>query len=210
MEWLWLSFIYGIALSMDCLALSIADGLIYGDLTPKKAFFIAGIFALGQGLFPLIGYLLGVAFSQWIDQYDHWVAFALLVFIGGKMVLEGLIGMVKANPKEICEKDGGNCKVFNYPEIIVQGVADSIDALAVGITIETNIHADVGAVYEIYLAFVIIALCTLVISLLGVFAGKKINLLLKGKYEISNVLGGTVLMMLGTLILLEGLNLFHW
>ena len=210
MEWLWLSFIYGIALSMDCLALSIADGLIYGDLTQKKAFFIAGVFALGQGLFPLIGYLLGVAFSQWIDRYDHWVAFVLLVFIGGKMVLEGLIGMVKANPKENCEKNGRSCRMFNYPEVIFQGVADSIDALAVGITIETNIHADAGATYEIYLAFVIIALCTLAISLLGVFAGKRINLLLKGKYEISNVLGGTVLMVLGALILLEGLNLFHW
>ncbi len=210
MEWLWLSFIYGIALSMDCLALSIADGLVYSDLTKKKAFFIAGVFALGQGLFPLLGHLLGLAFSRWIDQYDHWIAFFLLAFIGGKMAIEGIIGILKPASKEACDCQGNNCKKFNYGEVIIQGIADSIDALAVGITIDTNIHADSGATYEIYLAFGIIALCTFGLSILGIFAGKKISLLLKGKYEISNVIGGAVLILLGILILLEGLNLFHW
>ena len=97
MEWIALSFLFGIALAMDCLALSITDGLVYQDLNEKKwrPFFIAGVFALGQGLFPLIGFLLGEAVSSYIDQFDHYIAFALLAIIGGKMLYEGIKGMVK-------------------------------------------------------------------------------------------------------------------
>lgn len=199
MDWLWLSFVYGLALSMDCLALSITDGLVYSDLNAKKRqpFFIAGVFALGQGLFPLLGFLLGEAFAKQMDAYDHWIGFALLVLIGGKMLFEGIKGVVK--PEET------KPAVFSYQEVLVQGVADSIDALAVGITIRTNIRAT--ADYQIYLAFAIIAFVTFIVSLVGLFAGKSIAKLLKGKYEISEVIGGIVLIVLGTLILLEGLNI---
>jgi putative Mn2+ efflux pump MntP len=74
MEWIGYSFIYGVALAMDCLALSITDGLVYQDLGKKRPFFIAGVFALGQVLFPLLGFLLGEAFARFIDSFDHWVA----------------------------------------------------------------------------------------------------------------------------------------
>jgi len=196
MEWLGLSFLFGIALAMDCLALSITDGLVYQDLDKKKPFFIAMVFGLGQGLFPLLGFLLGEAFSKQMDAYDHWIGFGLLLLIGGKMLFEGIKGMVKPETR--------TPKNFSYGEVLLQGVADSIDALAVGITIRTNIHAT--ADYQIYVAFAIIALCSFLISLVGLFMGKGINKLLKGKYEISEVLGGAVLVVLGTLSLLEGLN----
>ena len=196
MEWLGLSFLFGIALAMDCLALSITDGLVYQDLDKKKPFFIAMVFGLGQGLFPLLGFLLGEAFSKQMDAYDHWIGFGLLLLIGGKMLFEGIKGMVKPETR--------TPKNFSYGEVLLQGVADSIDALAVGITIRTNIHAT--ADYQIYVAFAIIALCSFLISLVGLFMGKGINKLLKGKYEISEVLGGAVLVVLGTIILLEGLN----
>jgi putative Mn2+ efflux pump MntP len=198
MEWIGYSFIYGVALAMDCLALSITDGLVYQDLGKKKPFFIAGVFALGQALFPLLGFLLGEAFSRFIDSFDHWIAFILLGFIGGKMLYEGIKGMVKPEEKEP--------KKFTYKEVLVQGVADSIDALAVGITLPTNIHT-VGGYdnYRIYIAVAIIGLVTFIISLLGLFAGKGINKLLKGRYEISEVLGGAVLIILGTIILVNGL-----
>lgn len=205
MEWIWLSIVYGIALAMDCLALSIADGLVYGNLSIKKHFFIAGVFALGQGLFPLFGYLLGQAFSQWIDQYDHWIALVLLGFIGGKMVFEGIKGTLSPEITADCETTG-RCKKFSYGEILVQGVADSIDALAVGITIKANIHLPSSSTYEVFIAFAIIALVTFIISLVGLFAGKKIFHLLKGKYEICEIIGGAVLVVLGVLILLEGLG----
>jgi putative Mn2+ efflux pump MntP len=198
MEWIGYSFIYGVALAMDCLALSITDGLVYQDLGKKRPFFIAGVFALGQALFPLLGFLLGEAFARFIDSFDHWVAFILLGFIGGKMLYEGIKGMVKPEEKEP--------KNFSYKEVLVQGVADSIDALAVGITLPVNIHT-VGGYdnYRIYIAIGIIGLMTFVISLLGLFAGKGINKLLKGRYEISEVLGGAVLVTLGTIILVNGL-----
>jgi putative Mn2+ efflux pump MntP len=200
MEWLGLAFLFGVALAMDCLALSITDGLVYQDLGRKKPFFIAAVFGIMQGLFPLIGFLLGEAFSQWIDQYDHWIGFALLLIIGGKMLYEGIKGMVKPETSEP--------KKFSYGEVLLQGVADSIDALAVGITIRTNIHAT--ADYQIYVTFGIIALCSFLISLVGLFAGKGINRILKGKYEVSEVIGATVLIVLAIVILLEGLGYINF
>lgn len=196
MEWLWLSFVYGLALAMDCLALSVTDGLVYQNLGKKKPFFIAMVFGLGQGLFPLVGYLLGSAFSAQMDAYDHYIGFGLLLLIGGKMLFEGIRGVAK--PEERKPKN------FAYGEVLVQGVADSIDALAVGITISANIHST--AVWQNYVAFGIIALVSFAISLIGLFCGKGINRLLKGKYEISEIIGGAVLVILGTIILLEGLN----
>jgi manganese efflux pump family protein len=195
MEWFWLSLVFGLALSMDCLALAIIDGLTYSDLDKKKSFFIAAVFAIGQGLFPLIGFALGQAFSSWIDEYDHWIAFVLLLAIGGKMSFEGIKGIIKPEEK--------TTKKFSYGEAIVQGVADSIDALAIGITIRTNIHAT--ADYQVFVAFGIIALVTFIVAIFGLMAGKKIDKLLKGRDEASQLLGGMVLIALGTLILLEGL-----
>lgn len=202
MDWLWLSFIYGIALAMDCLALSITDGLCFQGIEKRKYFFIAGVFALGQFLFPLIGHLIGYLGQtfMWFDDYDHWIAFVLLGFIGGKMLVEGIKGIVK--PEESCPLK------FSYKDVFLQGVADSIDALVVGITIEANINST--ADWQNYVAFAIIGIVTFVISLIGLFAGKNIARLLKGKYEICEVLGGLVLVCLGILIVLEGYHVISF
>jgi putative Mn2+ efflux pump MntP len=204
MEWIGLSFIYGIALAMDCLALSITDGLCFQNVSKRKYFFIAGVFALGQFLFPLLGHFIGLIGQNYIqefDKYDHWIAFALLVFIGGKMLYEGIKGMIKPEESKPME--------FTYRYVLFQGVADSIDALVVGVTIGTNIHITVAGIgdYRPYIAFLIIGVMTFIISLVGLFAGKGISKLLKGRYEVSEILGGTVLVVLATLILLEGLNI---
>ena len=83
---------------MDCLALSITDGLCFQNIKKRKYFFIAGVFALGQFLFPLVGHFVGLLgqtyFTEWFDTYDHWIAFVLLCFIGGKMLYEGIKGMI--------------------------------------------------------------------------------------------------------------------
>jgi manganese efflux pump family protein len=199
MDWIWLSFVYGIALAMDCLALSITDGLCFQNIDKKKYFFIAGVFAFGQFIFPLIGHLIGYlgSYIESFDRYDHWIAFALLGFIGGKMLYEGIKGMVK--PEESCPIG------FTYKYVLFQGVADSIDALVVGVTISLNIHST--ADWQNYVAFAIIGFVTFVISLLGLFLGKGINKLLHGKYEVSEVIGGVVLLTLATLIVLEGYGL---
>lgn len=202
MAWLLRSFIFGIALAMDCLALSITDGLTMDGLSEKKRrmFFIAGVFALFQGLFPLIGYLLGEAFSEFIDKYDHWIGFGLLLLIGGKMLFEGIKGIVKPEEKKMIP--------FSIKTVLIQGVADSIDALAIGITVTANIQAT--EVYQVYVCFAVIATCTFAISLLGLVAGKWISKALKGHYEISEIIGGVVLIALGVILLLEGLNVIAW
>ncbi len=202
MEWLLLSFLFGIALAMDCFALSISDGLTITDLNEKKwrPFFIAGIFGLFQGLFPLIGFLLGETFSKAIDSFDHWVALALLGFIGGKMAFDGIRGLIK--PEDRKERK------FSVKSILIQGIADSIDAFAVGITIRTNIKAT--ADYQIYVCLGIIVLCSFFISLLGLGAGKGINKLLRGKVEICDIVGGAILILLGVFICLEGTGVISW
>ena len=202
MNWIVYSIIYGVALAMDCLALSIVDGLVYAKEKKRKFFLIAGFFGLFQGLFPLIGFLLGTAFSQWIDQVDHWIGFGLLLFIGGKMVYEGIKSVIKKEDEE-----EGDAKPLTFKTIILQSIADSIDAFAIGITIKAFIHLPENAVgYEVYVSFGIIAVVTFLISLVGLFGGKVINKLLKGKSEATNILGGVVLVTLGVLLLLEGLN----
>jgi|LAHS01.1.fsa_nt_gb putative Mn2+ efflux pump MntP len=206
MDWIWLSFIYGIALAMDCLALAITDGLCFQNISKKKYFFIAGVFAMGQFLFPLLGHfigLLGSTFIGWFDSVDHWIAFALLLFIGGKMLYEGIKGVVKPEESKPLE--------FTYRYVLFQGVADSIDALVVGVTIGANIHIEVSGIgdYRPYIAFLIIGLMTFIISLIGLFAGKQISKLLKGRYEVAEVIGGVVLCTLAVLVLLSGLGVIN-
>ena len=202
MEWLVLSILFSVALAMDCFVLSVTDGLTLTDLLEKKRrpFFIAGIFGLFQGLFPLIGFLLGEAFSSFIDSFDHWIALALLTFIGGKMLIDGIKGLVKPESREPGK--------FSVKTTLLQGVADSIDALAIGITIRTNIGAT--ADWQIYVCLGIIALTSFLISLVGLFAGKGISKLLRGKYEIANIIGGVVLILLGVFICLEGVGVISW
>ena len=200
MDWLLLSFVFALALSLDCFALSVTDGLVYPDMGRKKSFFAAGTFGLFQGLFPLVGFLLGLAFSQWIDAYDHWVGFVLLSIIGLKMIVESSIELAKKKGDEVNSKR----KTLTYPMILVQGVADSIDALAIGITVRTNIQAT--ADYQIYVCFILIAVVSFLVSLLGLYGGKFFNKIFRGKVEVTEILGGTVLVLLGLFILLEGLG----
>ncbi len=200
MNWLVLSFVFALALSLDCFALSVTDGLVYPDMGRKKSFFAAGTFGLFQGLFPLVGFLLGLAFSQWIDAYDHWVGFVLLSVIGLKMIVESSIELAKKKGDD----ENSKRKTLTYPMILVQGVADSIDALAIGITVRTNIQAT--ADYQIYVCFIVIAVVSFLVSLLGLYGGKFFNKIFRGKVEITEILGGTVLVLLGLFILLEGLG----
>ena len=202
MEWLVLSILFGLALAMDCFVLSVTDGLTVTDLLEKKRrpFFIAAIFGLFQGLFPLIGFLLGETFSSFIDTFDHWIALGLLSIIGIKMLVDGIKGLVKPETREPGK--------FSVKAVLLQGVADSIDALAIGITIRTNIGAT--ADWQIYVCFGIIAITSFLISLIGLFAGKGVSKLLRGKFEIANIIGGVVLIMLGVFICLEGVGVITW
>ena len=196
--------LFGIALAMDAFAVSITDGLIYSDINKKRIFFIAGTFGIMQALMPLVGYfaveliyyLVGTNGSNdAIPVFGiviTWVSFGLLLFIGGKMLLEGVIEMRK--PAE--EKQA---KLFSIKEVLVMGIATAIDAMAVGV----SLHSDLSKNTTIWLHIAIIGVITFGISLIGLFLGKQILKLLKGKTEISVIIGGCILILLAVWVVLS-------
>ncbi len=185
----WISLIaIAIGLAMDAFAASIVDGLRYQNTKKRHGVYVALTFGLFQGLMPLIGFLLGSLFISYIEDYDHRVAFGLLLLIGGFMCFEGIKGIVK--PGSIKPKE------FSFKEVIFQGVATSIDALAVGITLNT---------LEIFVAWdvLVITVVTFAICLVGFFLGTLISKLLKGKFSIANIIGGIILIGIGVSIVIE-------
>lgn len=187
----------GIALSMDAFAVSITCGLTYSDINKKKSIFIAGVFGVMQALMPLIGYWIveGIASKAVGDIAStvvSWIAFVLLEFLGIKMIIEGVKTIKK--PEE--EKE---IKRFSYKEVLYFGVATSIDALGAGVAM----HADMSNNTTIWLHVSIILACTFIICLIGIFLARQITKLLKGKYEISGIIGGIILVCLGIWIILS-------
>lgn len=184
----------GISLAMDAFAVSITDGLCYNGLSKGKAVTIPVTFGIFQAVMPLCGYFLGSIFAEKIDAVDHYIAFGLLLIIGGKMVFDGI--------KELHTTDGEiKLKKFFYPEVLLQGVATSIDALAVGITM-LAMEGVTGS--NIFWLVSIIGVITFIISLVGVIIGVKIGKLFKNKASIAEIIGGVVLIGIGIKILVEG------
>ena len=197
-------FLFGIALSMDAFAVSVTDGLVYRDMNKKRMFFIAIVFGVMQAVMPLIGYWLVEGVTQIVgaaagEQAGEimtivvtWLAFALLMFIGGKMLIEALRDIKK--PAEEKEE-----KKFSVKEVLIMGVATAIDAMATGVAF----HADTSNNATIWLHVTIIMVCTFTISLLGIILARQIQKLLKGKYEITGIIGGSILILLGIWVVLS-------
>ena len=189
---------------MDAFAVSIADGLTYTDINKKKSLFIAITFGVMQALMPLIGYWLielitnivgtngGDQAGQIMSLVVAWIAFGLLILIGGKMLIEGLVNLDK-KPEE------KQLKKFSIKEVLLMGVATAIDALAVGV----SLHAGISTNVTIWLHVVIIMVITFIISLIGVTAGHFFEKLLKGKYEITEIIGGLILIALAIWIVIS-------
>ena len=193
-----------IALSMDAFAVSITDGLIYQDINKKKALFIALTFGIMQGLMPLIGYWLvelveflvnegsaGSA-SKIMSLIVVWTAFGLLLFLGTKMLVEGILALKKKEEEK-------PVKLFSYKEVLFFGLATSIDALGSGVALHSGLSNNI----TIFIHISIIIVITFVISLLGVLLGHKIEKLLKGKVEITSIIGGCILLILAIWIVLS-------
>lgn len=183
-------FLLGVGLSMDAFAVSVCKGLAMNKVNKKQAVMIGLYFGGFQALMPLIGWFLGVRFQKYITSVDHWIAFGLLVFIGGKMILEAVRD---SEVQEIGEKD----LPLDHREMFVLAVATSIDALAVGITfafLDTPIIE----------AIAIIGCTTFLLSILGVVVGNFFGTRYKKKAEIA---GGIILVLIGLKILLEHLGL---
>lgn len=194
----------GIALSMDAFAVSVTDGLTYSDINKKKSFFIAGVFGFMQALMPLIGFFLVEGISSIVGEAGgdnagkimsdvvSWVAFTLLLIIGAKMLIEG-IKNIKKLPEE------KESKLFSYKEVLYFGFATSIDALGTGVAL----HSGLSNNYTIWIHVSIIMVITFTISLIGLFLGNRITKLLKGKFEITQIIGGIILIILAIWIILS-------
>lgn len=180
---IWELFVLAVGLSMDAFAVSICKGLSLGKIKVKHMS-IAGIWFGGfQALMPLIGYFLGSLFADMITKYDHWIAFILLLFIGGNMIKEAL------GDEEHVDAS------MDVKSMFILAVATSIDALAVGVTFAFLKVAIVPAVS-------FIGIVTFVCSAAGV----KIGSIFGTKYsKKAEFFGGVVLILIGIKILVEGL-----
>ena len=185
-------FFIAVGLSMDAFAVSICKGLNMRKLNYKHTFIIALFFGGFQGLMPLIGWFLGKQFEQYITNFDHWIAFILLAFIGGQMIHEAL------------KKDNEKCDIdenLDLKELFILAIATSIDALAIGITFalipNTNILTSI----------ILIGIITFVLSIIGVFIGNKFGARFKSKAEFA---GGLILILIGAKILFEHLGLINF
>ena len=178
----------GVGLAMDAFSVSLANGLNDRAMKTRKMVGIAGIFAFFQALMPMIGWVCVHTIAQIFTAFQKfipWIALVLLLFIGGKMLIEGI------TKKCDCELSG-----VGFAALLVQGVATSIDALSVGFTISE---------YDLILALIcaiIIAIVTFIICMFGLFLGKKFGTCLAGK---ASILGGAILIIIGINIFLTGI-----
>ena len=184
-------FLLGVGLSMDAFAVSVCKGLGMRKLNKKQAVIIGLYFGGFQALMPLIGWLLGSQFQKYITSIDHWIAFILLGFIGGKMIIEAVREWNEEETVEVMDAP------IDHKNMFVLAVATSIDALAVGITFAfLNV--------SIMEACLIIGCTTFVLSVIGVVVGNFFGTRYKRKAEIA---GGVILILIGLKILLEHLGI---
>ena len=183
-------FLTGIGLSMDAFAVAICKGLGMRTVNYKQMLLIALFFGGFQALMPLLGWLLGRQFEQYITSVDHWIAFALLVLIGANMLREARKGDDTTDAETVYDAP------LPLGQLLLMAIATSIDALAVGIS-----FAFLGV--NIWLAIAIIGTTTFLISAAGVFIGNRFG----NRYEKrATIAGGIILILLGVKILLEHLG----
>lgn len=184
--------IIAVGVSMDAFAISVCKGLSCPEKRTKTALVCGTWFGLFQMIMPLIGYLIGSVFASYVELFDHWLAFILLAFIGGKMIKEAL--SKKELPLE-ADEDQEQYRDLSFSKMFLLAIATSIDALAVGVTfamIETNI----------IFAILIIGICTFLFSFFGAIIGKHFGEKHRKK---ATLLGGVVLVLIGIKILIEHL-----
>lgn len=188
---IWELLILAVGLSMDAFAVSICKGLSVKE-AKLKYMVITGVYFGGfQALMPTIGYLLGRNFNDLIENFDHWIAFGLLVLIGGNMIREA----VKKEEEEELNAS------FGFKAMLPLAVATSIDALAVGVTFA---FLNVGKMIIPAVSF--IGIITFLFSFVGVKIGNIFGTKYKSKAEF---IGGVILILIGIKILLEHLGVWE-
>ena len=178
-----------IGLAMDAFAVSICKGLSVKKIKPRHLVITGLYFGGFQAVMPLIGYYLGISFSNYIEMVDHWIAFVLLALIGFNMIREAL-----------SKNDEKQTDDFSFKSMLPLAVATSIDALAVGVSLaflKVNIFSSISLIGAI----------TFVLSAIGVLLGKKVGSRFKSKAEL---LGGIILIVMGVKILFEHLGIIDF
>ncbi len=173
-----------IALAMDAFAVALAAGVVLERLTGRHLFRFGFHFGLFQAMMPIIGWLAGLTVQQWIEAYDHWIAFGLLAFVGGKMIYEAF--------QEDDEEEVASDPTRGLTMVML-AVATSIDALAVGLTLGM-----LGV--SIWFPAAVIGLVAGVLTVAGMMLGRKVSGIWGQRVE---VFGGLVLVGIGLKILLE-------
>ncbi len=180
-------FLIGVGLSMDAFAVAVCKGLAMPRMRWRQAALIALSFGFFQALMPLLGWALGRQFETYITSVDHWIAFVLLGFIGGKMIWDAF------HEEETCCTQ----ERFRLRELLALSIATSIDAMAVGITFAF-------LKVQILPAAALIGCTTFLLSLTGVCAGRRFGSRYRNKATLA---GGIILCLMGLKILLEHLGL---
>lgn len=175
--------VLSIGLAMDATAVSMTNGMNDTKMKVKKILLIGLTFGLFQAIMPLLGYLFGTLFVDFVEKIDHWIALILLGFLGIQMLREGFS---KNEDKE-------EVKTLGLKMLLIQGVATSIDALAVGVSL-ASLKAN------ILVAVISIGIITTLLSIIGVYVGKKFGNLLNNK---ASILGGIILIGIGLKIFIE-------
>ena len=184
------SVLLGVGLAMDAFSVSMANGLNEPKMKSGRISLIAGCYGFFQFAMPMIGWICVhtiVVYFQKFEKFIPWIALILLLYIGGKMLIEG----IKGDDDENSDTE----KRLGFGTLIVQGIATSIDALSVGFTI-----ADYGALMAVA-ASVIIAVVTFVICIGGLIIGKTVGNKISNK---ATILGGVILICIGIEIWIRG------
>lgn len=179
--------ILAIGLSMDSFAVSISCGLAEQKVSFTHAMKIALNFAFFQGMLPIVGWFMGTSVKSYVEKIDHWIAFALLAYLGGKMIYEGITRTVGKKESDI----------YSFRHIMTLSIATSIDALVVVFSYA------LAETEKIFGGAVIIGGVTFFFSMLGIRIGKDVGGKFGSKVEI---LGGIILIGIGLKILIEHLG----
>lgn len=176
-----------IGVSMDAFAVSICKGLACKEKPAKTAILCGVWFGIFQMIMPLIGYLIGSVFASYIESFDHWIAFVLLAFVGGKMLKDAIA-------KEVPDEDD-DVHDLSFTKMLILAIATSIDALAIGVTFAM---VDIN----MFIAIPTIGIFTFTLSAIGSLIGRKFGEKHRKKATIA---GGIILILIGLKILIEHL-----
>lgn len=189
---MWIEIVLiGIGLSMDAFAVAVCKGLAMRRIHVRQALVIGLYFGVFQALMPVLGWLLGINFRRYIESVDHWIAFGLLAFIGGKMILEAI------REKETAVAPEEYDQPLDHKELLLLAIATSIDALAVGIS-----FAALGT--PIFPSVLVIGCLTFGISVGGVVIG---NVFGSRFDRYAQIAGGIILILIGIKVLVEHMSL---